>query len=657
MLDLLLYLLLLLVCGSIGLPIARLLPSPPFEWRVLLAPTFGASVLAVVVNVAYGVGVPPGTSLAVAGGAGAILLAVEGVRVFREARSGKRGGGPSLRAPVAAWIAASLLLLAPRWIGGDQFSVFQGNHWDTFGYLESALIYAREPCDEVEGAGEAERRRNPMVMTAQRNLHARPAVHLLYGAFSRIAPAQGYRLHYPFLVFFLAQAMLVAAFLLRSWFPRGPVPAVLAAAAVFPLGFWGQYVFDINAWSQIASTGPLLLLAGLLVEIAARPRVDGPSWTEGRAAAVIAVVVAGTAYLYPESLLYHLAVLAPLAAAAIALRAWRSGRFSPRPFLPLLGLGGILAGAGYWRGTLGFVVEQVQSTAGPPVPWWRFFQKFLAGRDDAWGVHGFVTDLLDGIPGGFGLYFLTPGGPSDGVLPLLQRVALLALVAAVLAALGVALLGRSGAAAGGEAPRDDGLSRIRLASLAAVLLLVPAAVYASRENYWPAGKTLSYASPLLMTLLAAPLLADGTRRPRRWIAGAFVALQLAMGVARVVASSDPSGIGYAAPYPSVQDPALKERLRWELEPLVPHLEGARRVLVAPMNEWTSHYLMTFLEARGLEWFALGTVYTNFAAGPPLPPVPLPWQADAMIGLSPGGFVVQYAGGRAPAWVAWPRQVR
>jgi hypothetical protein len=49
--------------------------------------------------------------------------------------------------------------------------------------------------------------------------------------------------------------------LARELVPRKPVLAELLSAAIVR-GFWGQYIVDINAWSQAAAM-PLLLLAFL----------------------------------------------------------------------------------------------------------------------------------------------------------------------------------------------------------------------------------------------------------------------------------------------------------------------------------------------------------------------------------------------------------
>ena len=63
--------------------------------------------------------------------------------------------------------------------------------------------------------------------------------------------------------------------LLRSLVPEASPLTWSGGALVFALGFWGQYVFDINAWSHIASNPTVLLMTGLLIHIAVIPEAAG----------------------------------------------------------------------------------------------------------------------------------------------------------------------------------------------------------------------------------------------------------------------------------------------------------------------------------------------------------------------------------------------
>jgi hypothetical protein len=496
-------------------------------------------------------------------------------------------------------------------------------------------------------------------------------VHLLYAAASRVAPADAYRLHYAFLALLLSLATLVAVLAVRSWLPRAPRAVAAAIAPVFALGFWGQYVFDINAWSQLSSAPVLLLAFVLLVEASGAPREGLPPRAGWRLAGALAVLVCGATYLYPENLVYHVAVLVPVAAVAIGLRAWRAGRLGPAPFVPLLGVAGMAAGALYWKGTLGFVLGQVKAGTTSAVPWWHFFQGFFFGRTGEPGAPGAFGAAVDFLAGFLGLYFATPSKTSPAGLAALQRVVLAVAMAALVAAVAAVVIPRKPRAperkqrARGKAVDPDGgveASRLAFAALACVGLYVPAVRLATSGQLWSAGKAVSFASPVLVLLLTLPLAVaalPGRFARLRWVTGAFVAFQLAIGLARVAGASNPDGIHFEFPYPSLQEPPLKKVLRWEVEPLATHLSGVRRVLIADMNPWSSHWLMCFLYARGVDFFKLGPVVGNFGAGEKLGQMTPPWSGEALVGLSgsPRGFVVQYADGRPPAVVAWPERLR
>ena len=130
----------LVVCGGIGLPLAALLPRERFPWRDLVAPALGYGVLAVVVLLLY----KRDVSMAWMFGA-ACVLAVAGyasraVPLLRAARASSAAERRLAWLAAVTTVVATLVVLAPRWSGGDQFAVFQGNQWDTHGYLESGIV-------------------------------------------------------------------------------------------------------------------------------------------------------------------------------------------------------------------------------------------------------------------------------------------------------------------------------------------------------------------------------------------------------------------------------------------------------------------------------------------------------------------------------------
>jgi len=633
MIDLLLLATMLLVCGGIGLPLALVLPQR-FAWRVLIAPTLGTSVLAVAAPIAYRADVTI-VELFWAAVTLAVICVVLTAWVIRRSRELVVDDRRLVGVLVGVCALAAVVLLAPRWVGGDQFSVFQGNQWDTFGYLESAVVYARKPFSIVGTVTDEQLMRNPMFAVANGMLNARPSVHQLYAVFSRVAPGEAYRLYYPFLVFSFVQLAQVTMFVLRNAFPATSRAAWCAIAFVFPLGFWGQYVFDINAWSQIAAQPVLFLIFGLTIHTLARP--ESKLRPALRIAGVLAIAVAGAAYLYPEGLVIYSAALGPVAAVTIAVRVVRARALVLAELVPLAGFAGV-ASVVLYAPQLAFVIQQMKWGSGTKVAWWQFFQAFFYGRD-AYVSHGFAR-AGDFIAGLFGLYFATPAKGAGLVLGLLHRVVILATV--------LGLFGGIAALLAGKSSRAEREARVHLALWVVVglVMLMPALRLALDENYWPAGKIVSFAAPVFMTSLciAAGFAFD---RPFRWVRGVaigFVAFQLALGLMRIGAARRPNGMHYALPYPTVQAIELKRDLPWKLEPLE-SLSPTTKVLLRPMDVWAQGYLMAFLYARGIPFAIDGKINTYFGSGRDLPGLPPPWTPDAEITVVDRTIVVTFFDGR------------
>jgi hypothetical protein len=604
--DLLLWATMLIACGGLGLPLARALPAR-LAWRALLAPTFGSAVLAIVVPIAYRFGASMRVLL-VASVAVSLGIIASHVRLHGVPR------GRNAKIVVGVWLVAALLLLAPRWIGGDQFAVFQGNYWDTYGYLDSAMAYATRSYHSIHDAGQLQLLRNPFFAIAQSQLGERPSVHELYAMFSRVEPGHAYRLYYAFLVFFMGQVVLVGMFVARNALPRANVSAWIAIAVVFPLGFWGQYVVDINAWSQIAATPLLFALFGLALHIPAMPS-PREAW---RLAAGLALAVAGAVYVYPEGFLIYVVALAPVATVSLVIAMVRARRFDASRLIPLCGVMGIAA-AGLYPPVLHFLIRQVTWTAGTNVPWWQFFQRFFVGRDDVWGAgFGRVADFVASLLGG---YFATPTSADDW----LQRVIVLVAVAGVI--LGVAQQLRA---------RDPAIVTWVATGL---LLLVPAVYLAHRGNYWAAGKVVSYAAPVFVTALCLPL--AGSSR-WRWFAGAYVVLQLCTAFARVPAAAD--GVGFAPPYPAVQGVGNKVSIGWNLQRLEPLLDEHSKVTIHPSDPWTENNVMVFLTSRAIPWVKQSPV-TATPGGAPIGTMPMPWLPTVELTYAGDAIVLTYADGR------------
>ena len=612
MADLFLIVTMFVVCGGVGLPVAYLLPKR-YAWRALTSPVLGLAVLSVLAPVLYQLGVSVAVFFFLALAAAVMALAWHAPRAYRELRRVERR---FVWIVAGGWLACTSLLLLPRLIGGDQLTVFQGNPWDTFAYLESSISYARESHASIVATTDSMLSQHPFLAIAKAQLSERPSVHLLYAAFTRVAPDLTYRLYYTFLIVWGSQFFLVAVFALRNVVASASPWSLIAIAGVFPLGFWGQYVLDINAWSQIASAPLLLLLFTLLVHAAAGDY-------SLRLAAVAAIVISGALYLYPEGLVIYAAALFPIVGMFALVRMIRARKVEWRALIPFGALLGIASGALY-APILRFLWKQITWSSSARVTWWEFFQIFFQGRDASWDT-GFAqhADFTAGI---FGLYFATP--TSDAALATLQRGVIVVVASALVTAVVVMVV--------------RGQSAVRAWAAATAVMLVPAGYLWHQANYWPAGKVLSYAAPVLLLLLCMTI----TRV--RWLAGAFIAFHLATGVVRVIEARAPDGIHYEHPYPAIAyPPTNKTDIAWNMRGLEAHLKPSTKVLVQPTYRWLEQALVVFLYSRRIPYVKLGSANTYFGDGFEMPPPAVPWEPDVELLVDKWTFVLHFPSGKRP----------
>jgi hypothetical protein len=193
-----------------------------------------------------------------------------------------------------------------------------------------------------------------------------------------------------------------------------------------------------------------------------------------------------------------------------------------------------------------------------------------------------------------------------------------------------------------------GATELRAWVVATFVLLLPAAYLFHAQNYWPAGKVLSYAAPVLLIALCMTI---GTVR---WIAIAFIAFQLACGVFRIAAVRAPDGIHYAAPYPAVSYPPSKREIAWDTRGLEKHLSRSMHVVVHPTHMWLEQRLIVMLFSRRIPYVKLGGANTYFGDGRELKPPDIPWQADVEILVEDFTFILHFtAGNRADIRVDAP----
>ncbi len=601
----------LLLCAALGWPLAQCLPQPALS-RWVAAPVLGFAALALGTTLLYRAG-------ASAAEAGRWMLALglcatAGLLWWRR-QQGRQDWRPPAGAAgfLALALLALLLCLAPGWLGGEAFRVFQGNDQDQLNYVAFSSAMRRQVYDALMALTPETATATDYLLGTRKMLLSRPAVCIAFAAMAEFTGRPTPVLAYAWVALLQCLQLFAAAWLLHAALRVARWPAVLGAAAL-ALGFFGQYVLDINAWSELAALPLGLLLLGLLLPPGhARLRRALPAFT---------LLLAALLHLYPELLLAY----GPAGGLVVLARLWRRRAEAWRdlPWLLLAAGLAVLACLPAWESSIGLLLRQQQGAMETAYPWWRHFQGYLFGRDldffaatgpelgSAQLLYAMVSLPVDMLAGLTGLYFLLPG-PG---LPLPVRLAWQLALA----------LGMAGLLASAARRRRGSLPWRRLALLAAGATL-PALVALGLGRYWAAGKAWSMVGPLAFLVLAAPALRPGAGRWQRGLALAYLVAHLGLGVWRPLAAArGTDGAHYPPPYPAVPNAVVKRDFNWAIGPQLAALRQCHGISLALSHPSLERYLQVVLTELGVRWSSTTPLNSDFGNGLPLglqPQLPAP----------------------------------
>lgn len=584
---------LFLICAGIGSVLTRLLPAY-CRYRAPAGPVLGFCVVSVTCSIAYRWGADL-HAYSIAAVVLAVVCVTWSAMASRWPERDKRGHA---LLGIGVGVVVLCFCLAPAWTGGARFTAFQANQWDQFGYLSMVSVMRSHDYGTLMAwpAG-------PDLPTlARQYLNARPAVALVLGALGELLDvtsadgSYGYRALLQFLMF------PTALFAWRNLF-GGALGAALLFAAAATLGFPLQYVFDINAWSQLAAM-PVALMGLCLLTLAAEPP-EGAVGTRNLLPGALgfAAIAAALFYLYPEIV----PVYGVMALAVTIARLARSDRRASLATLGQAGLGlglGLLLCLAYREATFDFLVGQANFAASVEVDWWRYYDSHL--------IHDVPSDMaLSGI----GLYFVLPPRSTDLWAAIVWRIPLYVLAMGIFAATARILKG----------PGTVETRRLRLLALATLVSLTVAVLLALTGRIWVAGKVLAMVAPVLFLVLCAPL---SCARPWSWRlpALAMAVLYIGFGVARPFAALSPTGVHYPLPYPGAQLVQLKESFDWDLAGRRAQLMNCSSLVVDLADEFFRRYVETYLTDLDLNWTSARSVNSYYGIGADLglpPQIPDP----------------------------------
>jgi len=210
----------------------------------------------------------------------------------------------------------------------------------------------------------------------QDNLLYRPEITFLYATLSSFHSEAFLRLHYVLLVYFQFLSFCVVRVLTAELLPGRRIIQLLLATALVG-GFWGQYILDIDAWSQISCMPLIVFSLVLLIKLARTAGDSKKPHSAIKLAALYALAWVGIFYLYPEAA----AFLLPAHVVRWLMAVWLlklSVNWVRAGLVSLAGCGLLIP---VLNNNLLFVIGQGRgSLAG--FNWWTYFQAFFFGHGD-----------------------------------------------------------------------------------------------------------------------------------------------------------------------------------------------------------------------------------------------------------------------------------
>jgi hypothetical protein len=615
---------LLTACTAIGFPLCLLLPKPRFRARFVIAPPIGFGLFAIAGTVLYLWGVRPWIAMVTMAAAGLVLGTAS---LWRSQRLRLTPPSRSTMAFGAGTVAVILICLLPGWTGGPQFRIFQANVYDQLTYLGGAVTF--RSLDYASMTAEAARAApDPIVAKSAWHLEHRGAVSIVQAAVAAISRHDLIDSGYPFMVAMQVNILFAALFVLINVFSAGYRLSFFLASAL-TLGFFQQYVFDIDAWSELSAQPIyLLLLAFTVLAFDDRGFAAGGFSGIARLAGIFAALLGAVLYLYPEALSIYGIAATTGAVMAIGRRQRRG--------TALFGLAGLALGACaavllcllFWNGTLQFMFRQFGQVAIEPNDWWQYFSRYLFGSEqnylailtnpassDGQVAAAWFSLPVESVMAALGLHLLLPTASWPFGLAVVWKIVLYGFLAVLIkaAAGGVARIWRADSA--GNAARMTG---------ACIGGCIVPFIILSTGHFWAAGKGLSMAAPLLFLLLTTPLLAkpDGANIARvgRLASLAFVLAHLALGLLRPILVTEFAGAQLPGlPTAAAQVSDQKAGLDWNYQRWAAEIRKCNGVIIEIDSPFMHQLVRRVASDLGVPWASAGLIWPDRTRQPYFPP--------------------------------------
>jgi hypothetical protein len=544
------------------------------------------------------------------------------------------------RSAIYTYAIILILLAIPAFVGGVQFTVFQGNIYDHFSYLAGSVVYSNYSYHDLLSLSGDQILKDPLVSIALENLSSRPTVFFLFSLFLFSSKAGFSILSYLFLVLLLSLTYPSLLYLTRVGINM--VPGRIASGrwgsiviafipAAFPLGFWGQYVYDINAWSQIASTCLLVLYVAFAATLVSDV-VDKGFSDSRRLVLGTVIVLCGAVLIYPESTIIHVAAVM---FGCLILRIKGIIRNKAILWLGLVLTIGLLGSFINYRGVVLFLYKQLVFGAASGPDWWVYFHKFLFGRDNFidyvsqqiqyvigtgqgekvameylslhWAEPALLMRLIAApinlFLGISGLYFLTPPHVDKMSLFLLWLMIDLLIVFMIIQLLKTASV---------LVRKHAGEPRYFFLKYTLFFFFIVIGLLALKSQFWSAGKALSFLSAYIVIALSLPLVTICLSKSFpsgfwSWVvhpgifAFLYVAFAIYLSLYRIDSVySNKDGIHYSSPYPSIEKKDNKRAVRWKID--ANRLSSCRAIEIDVREPFQQFYASLISKYIGKQYF-------------------------------------------------------
>ena len=587
-----------------GLPLV-LASSPQLSYRNMLpAPVMGASLLSILVTVLFAWNVAPPITTLAATVLTALLSVILMVRRPRSLADMTPVPGRITHIRIISCLIVAVLLVLPHLAGGQQFALFQANRFDSLNYLSAAVGFSVRSYSQLS-AFDIHAEPIPALGMAAELLSQRPTVALLYASIYRLFSTDVFVNAYDYCLAAELSLYLALLYLLLSLFPAREKIAHIVSVA-FIVGFFGQYLLDVNAWSALFAI-PILVVLTIEYCIGIQPTETKAKAPTQRLILLlrIPILAAGMIYLYPEvTPIAALACSGALLAALVAQRAEANTAY-PRLFRQNLAFGSAtLALIGfYWAPTIGFFFQQAQIATSSVVDWNLFFQAYLLHDSEkllaAAGPKNlaYVPIVISAnfLAGFFGLYFIQAGPRLDS-FHVVWSVGLIIAFAMVVFGIITAARHELNRKIGHPGPTLLAmfLCGALLASAVPIVLLL-------KGQYWAAGKGLAIISPFVFALIVLPLLSRKRQPLVVSLAWAIVGGHLMFGLFRPIAvASHSDRHNYAYPYPS----APKDDVNWDIDRYGKQIANCKLVRIDVDNPFLDRVAEIYLIENNINFFSL-----------------------------------------------------